>query len=118
LVANGHRDVGADLLRNSETLYPGGEASQSPAAAGELLTSGGILVSQVESEQVAWLWRGWLALGKLSVLDGDPGFGKSAVVLEIAASVSTGRPFPDGADCEAGAGGVVILSAEDGLADT
>jgi hypothetical protein len=80
--------------------------------------SGGILVSDVESEQVAWLWRGWLALGKLSVLDGDPGLGKSAVVLDIAARVSTGRPFPDGAECEAGAGGVVILSAEDGLADT
>jgi hypothetical protein len=80
--------------------------------------TGGILVSDVETEQVVWLWRGWLALGKLSVLDGDPGLGKSATVLDIAARVSTGRPFPDGSECDAGAGGVVILSAEDGLADT
>jgi AAA domain len=80
--------------------------------------SGGILVSDVEIERVTWLWRGWLALGKLSVLDGDPGLGKSATTLDIAARVSTGKPFPDGSKCEAGAGGVVILSAEDGLADT
>jgi len=81
-------------------------------------SSGGILVSDVETERVAWLWRGWLALGKISVLDGDPGLGKSATTLDIAARVSTGRPFPDGLECETGAGGVVILSAEDSLADT
>jgi len=79
---------------------------------------GGILVSDVETERLAWLWCGWLALGKISVLDGDPGLGKSATTLDIAARVSTGRPFPDGSECETGAGGVVILSAEDGLADT
>jgi hypothetical protein len=83
-----------------------------------LSASGGILVSDVETERVAWLWRGWLAQGKISVLDGDPGLGKSATTLDIAARVSTGRPFPDGSECETGAGGVVILSAEDGLADT
>jgi hypothetical protein len=79
---------------------------------------GGILVSDVETEREAWLWRGWLALGKISVLDGDPGLGKSAATLDIAARLSTGRPFPDGSECETGAGGVLILSAEDGLADT
>jgi AAA domain len=81
-------------------------------------TASGVLLSEVETEQVSWLWRGWLALGKLSVLDGDPGLGKSAMVLELASRLSTGRPFPDGSECETGAGGVVILSAEDGLADT
>ena len=80
--------------------------------------SAGILLSEVKTESVSWLWRGWLALGKLSVIDGDPGFGKSAAVLDIAARVSMGRPFPDGSRCESGAGGVIILSAEDGLADT
>src|SRR5918994_1370026 len=118
LAANGRGDSGADLLTHSDPLYPEDEASQSSAAAGTLPTSGGILVSDVETERLAWLWRGWLALGKLSVLDGDPGLGKSATTLDIAARVSTGRPFPDGSECETGAGGVVILSAEDGLADT
>jgi hypothetical protein len=118
LAANGRRDPGADLLAQAEPLHPEAHPSQSSAAAGHLSASGGILVSDVETERVAWLWRGWLALGKLSVLDGDPGLGKSATTLDIAARVSTGRSFPDGSECETGAGGVVILSAEDGLADT
>jgi RecA-family ATPase len=51
-------------------------------------------------------------------MDGDPGLGKSATVLDVAARVSTGREFPDGTSNDVGPGGVVILSAEDGLSDT
>lgn len=57
-----------------------------------------------------------LPLGKATLLDGDPDKGKSMLVLDLAATVSTGREFPDGASCEPG--GVVILSAEDDLEDT
>ena len=81
-------------------------------------TTSGVLLSEVETEQVSWLWRGWLALGKLSVMDGDPGLGKSATVLDIAAQVSSGREFPDGTRNDVGLGGVVVLSAEDTLSDT
>jgi AAA domain len=83
LAANGRRDPGADLLAQAEPLDLEAHPGQSSAAAGHLSASGGILVSDVETEQVSWLWRGWLALGKISVLDGDPGLGKSAVVLDI-----------------------------------
>jgi hypothetical protein len=76
----------------------------------------GILLSEVEAEQVSWLWTGRIPLGKLTVLDGDPGRGKSALLTDAAARVSVGLPWPDGSPCEAS--GVVILSAEDGLADT
>jgi len=76
----------------------------------------GILLSGVEPEEVGWLWQSWLALGKLALIDGDPGLGKSAMTLDLAARVSSGHRFPDGAPCEPA--GVVILSAEDGLADT
>jgi len=76
----------------------------------------GRLLSDVEPEEVSWLWPSWLALGKLALVDGDPGLGKSAMTLDLAARVSAGTAFPDGAGCEAG--GVVLLSAEDGLADT
>src|ERR687898_489049 len=76
----------------------------------------GTLLSGVEPEEVSWLWPSWLALGKLALVDGDPGLGKSAMTLDLAARVSCGKGFPDGAECEAAS--VVLLSAEDGLADT
>ena len=77
----------------------------------------GILLSDVTPEAVDWLWDGYIPHGKIIVSDGDPGLGKSTAALDIAARVSTGRPMPDGsAGIEAA--GVVILSAEDGLADT
>jgi hypothetical protein len=76
----------------------------------------GILLSEVVPERVRWLWDGRIALGKLNLVDGDPGTGKSAMTTDLAARVTVGQPWPDGADCRAG--GVVILSAEDGLADT
>lgn len=116
VVANGHTDQGAGLMEDSEPLYPEANASRRDAKAHPV--SSGILLSEVGTESVSWLWRGWLALGKLSVMDGDPGLGKSAAVLDLAARVSTGSPFPDGTRCETGAGGVVVLSAEDGLSDT
>src|SRR5215210_6242678 len=76
----------------------------------------GRLLSEVEPEQVEWLWPGRLPLGKLAVLDGDPGLGKSAVALDLTARVSADLELPDGEYCEPS--GVVLLSAEDGLADT
>src|SRR5919107_5572070 len=76
----------------------------------------GTLLSEVEPEQVEWLWPGRLPLGKLSVLDGDPGLGKSVLTLDLAVRVSAGLELPDGGRCEPA--GVVLLSAEDGLADT
>src|SRR5690606_23340966 len=70
----------------------------------------------VEPEHVEWLWPGRLPAGKLVVIDGDPSTGKSTLTLDLAARVSTGRPWPDGAPCPVG--DVLLLSAEDGLADT
>jgi hypothetical protein len=76
----------------------------------------GILLSEVQPEQVDWLWPGRILKGKITVIDGDPGLGRSAATVDIAARVSAGLGLPDGAPCEAA--GVVICSAEDGLADT
>jgi RecA-family ATPase len=76
----------------------------------------GTLLSEVEPERVEWLWPGRIPKGKLSLVEGDPGTGKSALTADLAARVSTGGELPDGASCEAA--GVVLLSAEDGLADT
>ena len=76
----------------------------------------GILASDVEPEKVCWFWQRRMPLGKLTVLDGDPGAGKSTICLDVAARASTGRAMPDGTPGVEG--GAVILSAEDGAADT
>lgn len=75
-----------------------------------------VTLGDVAPEAIEWLWHGYLPAGKLVVLDGDPGLGKSTVTLDWATTVSTGKPWPDGSGCERA--GVLLLSAEDGLADT
>jgi AAA domain len=80
------------------------------------MTARVVRLQDVPPEAVSWLWRGYLPRGKVVVLDGDPGLGKSVLTLDIAARVSTGALMPDGS--EPVKGGVLILSAEDGLGDT
>lgn len=75
-----------------------------------------VTLANIRPERVAWLWYGRLPRGKLVVVDGDPSTGKSTLSLDMAGHVSTGTPWPDGAPCEPG--DVLLLSAEDGLADT
>jgi hypothetical protein len=53
-------------------------------------------VSRLTRRPLSWLWPWQLGLGKLAILDGDPGLGKSLVALDLCARLSTGRPFPDG----------------------
>jgi hypothetical protein len=74
-------------------------------------------LGEVAPEAVTWAWPGRLPLGKLIVLEGDPGLGKSTLALDVAARVTTGAAWPDG-NGVAPRGPVVILSAEDGPADT
>jgi hypothetical protein len=81
----------------------------------------GVLLSTVTPERVSWLWPGRVPLGKLTILDGDPGLGKSVFTIDLAARVTRAWPMPmedrePGDDREPA--GVVLLSAEDGLADT
>jgi putative DNA primase/helicase len=82
--------------------------------------SGPVIVrlSDVQPEQVRWLWPGRIAMGKLTLLCGDPGLGKSFVTLDLAARVSSGTCWPDLPLLTNAPGGVVLLSAEDDLADT
>lgn len=54
-------------------------------------------VGDLESRPISLLWPGRLALGKLAMLDGDPGLGKSLVTLDLCARLSKGRTLPDGA---------------------
>lgn len=73
----------------------------------------------VKEMPLRWLWEGRIPLGAITVLDGDPGLGKSLVTLDLAARVTRGRQMPwDAPALEEGPAGVVLLSAEDGLATT
>lgn len=68
--------------------------------------------------EVSWLWPGRIPLGKITVLAGDPGLGKSFITLDIAARASTGAPWPDEPGTTRKPCGVVLLSAEDDIGDT
>jgi putative DNA primase/helicase len=67
-------------------------------------------------EPVFWLWKDWLALGKLHVLAGAPGQGKTTIGIAAAAIVTIGGRWPDGSRCDPG--NVLIWSGEDDAADT
>jgi len=71
----------------------------------------------VAPERVKWLWPGRLPAGKVTVLDGDPGLGKSSISLDLTARLTTASPLPDGHKPERPVC-VLLLSAEDGAADT
>ncbi len=75
-------------------------------------------LTNVERETLEWLWPGRVPLGKLTLLAGDPGLGKSFVTLDMAARVSRGEPWPDMPILKQTAASVLLLNAEDDLADT
>src|SRR6185369_867344 len=90
-------------------------AARSPAAPvqdGVVLLCGDSLTPQ----PIAWLWHGWLALGKMHLLAGAPGQGKTTIAITFAATVTIGGRWPDGSRCNAG--NVLIWSGEDDHADT
>lgn len=72
--------------------------------------------SQLKIMPIRWLWPGWLARGKLHVLAGTPGTGKTTIAMAIAATVSAGGIFPCGSQCPSG--NVLIWTGEDDPADT
>ena len=76
-----------------------------------------VRVSDVPMEAINWLWPGRIAKGKISLIAGHPGLGKSQVTISIAATVSRGGLWPVD-DVPAEAGNVVFLSTEDDVADT
>lgn len=66
---------------------------------------------------VEWLWTYWLALGKVHILAGAPGQGKTTIAAgALAATVTTGGRWPDGTRCEPG--NVIVCSGEDDPSDT
>lgn len=73
-------------------------------------------LADVEPREVQWLWPGRVPLGRISLLVGRPGEGKSFLTTDMTARVSTGRTWPDGSPCPCGS--VILVSAEDDPHDT
>ncbi|HEX5687373.1 MAG TPA: AAA family ATPase [Ideonella sp.] len=63
-------------------------------------------------EAVQWAWPGYLPAGMLTLLGGAPGCGKTTIALDLAATITTGGTWPDGARCRQ-AGDVMVWSGED-----
>lgn len=84
-----------------------------PKEAGALI----VCAANVKPEPVRWLWPGRIALGKVTLLVGDPGLGKSLITAAMTGHVTRGTAWPvDRSPCPSG--DVLILSAEDDPADT
>jgi hypothetical protein len=75
-----------------------------------------VKMSDVKPERVDWLWPSWIPRGMVTILDGDPGLGKSTLVCEIAACLSTGRVLPGQAHPVQTT--VLLFNAEDAAACT
>ena len=71
----------------------------------------------IKTSVVSWLWYPYIPYGKITLLQGDPGEGKTTLMLQIAADITTGRKVPGG-KIAAEPGNVIFQTAEDGLADT
>lgn len=88
-----------------------------PAPNGRVSASANLIcASSLKPEPVRWLWPGWLARGKLHILGGQPGAGKTTLAMAKASIVTRGGRWPDGSHSPLG--NVVIWSGEDDPADT
>ena len=76
-----------------------------------------IQMSDVEAEEVSWLWYPFIPYGKLTIIQGDPGDGKTTFVLNAAAKLSKGISLDTGLQSEEPIN-IIYQTAEDGLADT
>lgn len=70
--------------------------------------------SQIEPQPITWLWEGWIPYGAITLLDGNPGEGKSTLAADLISRVSSGRPLPgQSAEKARPASKVLVVSAED-----
>ena len=75
-----------------------------------------IHMDEVEATDTKWLWYPYIPYGKITIIQGDPGEGKTTLVLHLAAELTQGKMF--GAEEQQEPVTVIYQTAEDGLADT
>lgn len=77
-----------------------------------------IHMEDVVSKEVEWLWYPYIPYGKITIIEGDPGEGKTTLVLKLAAALSKGLPLPCDDDKEYEPIHIIYQTAEDGIEDT
>ena len=82
------------FARVAETAQDGVPTIKPVVPLAEVLET--IDLSEVRTRPIDWLWRGYIPLRKLTILDGDPGLGKSTILLDLASRGSIGGPAPTG----------------------
>ena len=112
----GRRSMHADPIEERAERALASETHLAPENRHSLPTASTVCMADVEPRAIEWLWRPRIALGKLTIIAGDPGLGKSMLTASIAAHVSVGRNWPDGAHSPSGS--VVLVSGEDDPGDT
>jgi len=75
-----------------------------------------ICLADVQPAKVEWLWEKRIPLGRITLLVGKPGQGKSFLACDFTARVTTGTPWPNGTPCPRGS--VLFMTLEDDPADT
>jgi len=76
-----------------------------------------VQLDSVESESIEWMWDGYIAIGHMTLLAGDPDMGKSQIAIDVAARLSTGGHMPKGARVLQPSS-TIFLCSEDSIADT
>ncbi|BCJ92816.1 hypothetical protein acsn021_03850 [Anaerocolumna cellulosilytica] len=77
-----------------------------------------IHMEDVQTREVNWLWYPYIPYGKITVIEGDPGEGKTTLALTLAALLSRGQPLPCDEDIPYEPISIIYQTAEDGIDDT
>jgi len=74
--------------------------------------------SSIAKKEINWLWYPYIPYGRITIVQGDPGEGKTTFALNLAARLSTGQELPESVSPPSSPRNVIYQSTEDGLADT
>lgn len=114
VIAGADRSAFLDGARVAEPTKVKGKSGPEPGHADGAPVL--LRLSDVEPRNVLWLWEGRIPRGRISLLSGRPGEGKSMATMDWAARVTSGRDWPDGSPCAVGS--VVLVAGEDDPYDT
>lgn len=87
------------------------------AAAKDTWRANAVPANSITAKAIHWLWQGWIAFGKLTILAGAGGTGKTTLAIWLVAILTKAGRWPDGATCGARRS-VIFWSSEDDAADT